>query len=68
MAVILSKTYNALVLAGVPNKEAEEASEEIAGMDRRLIRPETMVGIAIAGIGLLIGGMGYIITLIHSVQ
>ena len=66
MAVILSKTYNAFLKAGVPPDEAEQASEEIAGMDRRLIRLETMAGITIAGISLLMGGMGYIITLLHG--
>lgn len=67
MAIMLSKTYNALVLAGVPSKDAEAASEEIAGMDRRLVRLEVMSGITIAGVGLILGGMGYMITLMHSI-
>ena len=54
MAVILSKIYQAFLKAGVPPKEAEEASEEIAGLDRRLIRLEVMSGIIIAGVGYII--------------
>ena len=37
MAMMLSKTYEALKAAGAPNDKAREAAEEIAGFENRLI-------------------------------
>lgn len=36
MALMLSKTYEALVAAGAPEDKAREAAEEIAGYESRL--------------------------------
>ena len=51
MALMLSKTYDALRAAGAPEDKAREAAEEIASLDerlnridRRLIRLEIMIG------------------------
>ncbi len=37
MAMMLSKTYEALKAAGAPDDKAREAAEEIAGFENRLI-------------------------------
>lgn len=50
MSVMLSKTYRALVSAGASPDEAREASEEIAGFDKRLVRLEVMVAMILAGV------------------
>lgn len=36
MAIMLSKTYDALKAAGAPDDQAREAAEEIAGYENRL--------------------------------
>ncbi len=36
MAIMLSKTYDALKAAGAPDDQAREAPEEIAGYENRL--------------------------------
>ena len=40
MALMLSKTYDALLAAGAPEDKARDASEEIASYDNRLTRIE----------------------------
>lgn len=45
MALMLSKTYDALVAAGAPEDKAREAAEEIAGFENRLTRIETDIAI-----------------------
>ena len=50
MAIMLSKTYDALLAAGAPDEKAREAAEEIAGFERRLIRLEVMLALALTGI------------------
>ena len=50
MAMMLSKTYDALLAAGAPDEKAREAAEEIAGFERRLIRLEVMLALALTGI------------------
>lgn len=50
MAVMLSKTYEALRAAGAPENVAREAAEEIAGFDRRLIRLEVIGALTLAGV------------------
>jgi hypothetical protein len=61
MAVMLSKTYDALVAAGAPEEKARAAAEELAGYESRFIKIETdlavlkwMVGVVIAGVASLI--------------
>ena len=55
MAMMLSDTYEAFIVAGVPADKAKKASEEIAGFNRRLImldrliRLEIMVALILAG-------------------
>ena len=50
MAMMLSKTYDALLAAGAPDEKAREAAEEIAGFERRLIRLDVMLALALTGI------------------
>ena len=50
MAMMLSKTYDALRAAGAPDDKAREAAEEIAGFERRLIRLEVMLALVLAGV------------------
>jgi hypothetical protein len=59
MSMMLSSTYEAFIAAGTPPDKAKEASEEIAGLDRRLLRLEVLSAITLAG-------TGYIIVLLHS--
>jgi len=61
MAVMLSKTYDALVAAGAPEEKARAAAEELAGYESRFVKIETdlailkwMVGVVIAGLASLI--------------
>jgi hypothetical protein len=55
MAVMLSKTYDALVAAGAPEEKARAAAEELAGYESRFVKIETdlavlkwMVGVNLA--------------------
>lgn len=50
MPMMLSKTYDAFKEAGVPDRKAREAAEEIAGFWRRRIRLEVMVALILAGV------------------
>ena len=57
MAIMLSKTYEALKAAGAPDDKAREAAEEIAAYDNRLanieadVRPlKWMMGLVLAGV------------------
>ncbi len=50
MAMMLSKTYEALKAAGAPDDKAREAAEEIASFESRLIRLEVMVALILAGV------------------
>ena len=55
MAVMLAKTYAAFKAAGVPEDQAREASEEIAGLNTRLTRIEVMLAALLAiGIAILV--------------
>jgi hypothetical protein len=61
MAVMLSKTNDALVAAGAPEEKARAAAEELAGYESRFVKIETdlavlkwMVGVVIAGVASLI--------------
>jgi hypothetical protein len=55
MAVMLSKTYDALIAAGAPDDMARAAAEELAGCESRFTKIETdlavlkwMVGVNLA--------------------
>ena len=55
MAVMLSKTYDALIAAGAPDDKARAAAEELAGYESRFPKIETdlavlkwMVGVNLA--------------------
>jgi hypothetical protein len=55
MAVMLSKTYDALIAAGAPDDKARAAAEELAGYESRFAKVETdlavlkwMVGVNLA--------------------
>lgn len=61
MAMMLSKTYDALKAAGAPDDKAREAAEEIAGyeprftgIEYRLVRLEVMLAIVLAGVASLV--------------
>jgi hypothetical protein len=41
MAVMLSKTYDALIAAGAPDDKARAAAEELAGYESRFSKIET---------------------------
>jgi hypothetical protein len=46
----LSSTYEAFIAAGTSPEKAKEASEEIAGLDRRLIKLEIMNALILTGV------------------
>jgi hypothetical protein len=55
MAVMLSKTYDALIAAGTPEEKARAAAEELAAYENRFAKIETdlavlklMVGVNLA--------------------
>ena len=61
MAVMLSKTYDALIAAGAPEDKARDAAEELAAYENRFAKIETdltvlkwMMGVQIAGVASLI--------------
>jgi hypothetical protein len=61
MAVMLSKTYDALVAAGAPEEKARAAAEELAGYETRFAKVETdlavikwLLGVVIAGVASLV--------------
>ena len=61
MAVMLSRTYEALLAAGAPEEKARAAAEELAGYESRFVKIETdlavlkwMLGVVIAGVASLV--------------
>ena len=61
MAVMLSRTYEALLAAGSPEDKARAAAEELAGYESRFAKTETdlavlkwMLGVVIAGVASLV--------------
>lgn len=61
MAMVLSKTYDALVSAGAPEEKARAAAEELAAYETRFAKIEQdlamikwMLGFVIAGVASLI--------------
>ena len=57
MSLMLTKTYNAFIAAGVSAPQAEEAAQEIAGYEKRLVRLETKVSIILGCAVALVLGM-----------
>lgn len=51
MALMLSKTYDALLAAGAPESKAREAAEEIAADENRLTRMESDIALIKAELG-----------------
>lgn len=49
MAIMLSKTYDALKEAGASEEKARAAAEEIASFENRLTRLEVMTAVILAG-------------------
>lgn len=47
MALMLSDTSDALIEAGASETKAKAAAQEVAALDRRLLRLEVMLGINI---------------------
>ena len=47
MALMLSDTYDALIEGGASDAKAKAAAQEVAALDRRLLRLEVMLGINI---------------------
>lgn len=54
MAMMLSKTYQALRAAGASEEMARDAAEEIAGFENRLTRLEVMTALILAGVASLV--------------
>ena len=61
MAVMLSRTYDALIAAGAPEDKARAAAEELAGYESRFAKIETdlpvikwMLGVVVAGVASLV--------------
>jgi hypothetical protein len=61
VAVMLSRTYDALLAAGSPEDKAREAAEELAGYESRFQKMETdlavikwMLGVLIAAVASLV--------------
>jgi hypothetical protein len=54
MAVMLSKTYEALIAAGAPDDKARAAAEELAGYESRFAKIETDLAVLkwMAGVNL----------------
>jgi hypothetical protein len=57
MAMMLSKTYDALIAAGAPEEKARAAAEELAGYESRFVKIEQdlavikwMLGVTLAGV------------------
>jgi hypothetical protein len=51
MAVMLSKTYDALIAAGAPDDKARAAAEELAGYESRFAKIETDLAVLIGMVG-----------------
>ena len=79
MALMLSKTYDALLAAGAPEDKARDAAEEIAAYENRLTRIETdialikemmatktwVLSLVIAQTFAILGGVAGLLKLLH---
>jgi hypothetical protein len=68
MAVMLAKTYDALIAAGAPEDKARDAAEELAAYENRFARIETelavikwMLGVVLAGVVSLFVGVASLV-------
>jgi hypothetical protein len=68
MAVMLSRTYDALIAAGSPEDKARAAAEELAGYESRFAKIETdlavlkwMLGVVLAGVASLMVSVGALV-------
>ncbi len=62
MGLMLSKTYAALKAAGASERQAQEAAEEIASFEQRLIRLETTMKLNLAATtAVLVGVLSLVI-------
>jgi hypothetical protein len=75
MAVMLSRTYDALVAAGAPEKKARAAAEELAAYENRFVKIEQdlavikadmtalkwMLGVTLAGVVSLLVSVGSLV-------
>lgn len=68
MAVVLAKTYDALIAAGAPEDEARDAAQELAGYENRFAKSETdlavikwMLGVVLAGVVSLFAGVASLV-------
>ncbi len=68
MAVMLAKTYDALIAAGAPEDKAREAAEELAAYENRFAGIETelavikwMLGVVLAGVVSLFVGVASLV-------
>jgi hypothetical protein len=68
MAVMLSRTYDALVAAGAPEDKARAAAEELAGYESQFAQIETdlavlkwMLGVVLAGVASLMVSVGALV-------
>ena len=57
MAVMLSKTYDALVAAGAPEDKARAAAEELAGYESRFVKIETVLAVIKRMLGVVVAGV-----------
>jgi hypothetical protein len=67
MALMLSKTYDALLAAGAPEDKACGAAEEIAAHENRLTRIETDIALSamLAQTFAILGGVAGLLKLLH---
>jgi hypothetical protein len=58
MALMLSKTYEALLAAGAPEGKSREAAEELAGYENRLASIDNRLSSVEGKLTVIIGAMG----------
>ena len=61
MAVMLSKTYDALLAAGAPEDKARAAAEELAGYESRFVKIETVLAVIKRMLGVVIAGVASLV-------
>ena len=61
MAVMLSRTYDALIAAGSPEDKARAAAEELAGYETRFAKIDTDLAVIKWMLGLMIAGLASLI-------
>ena len=61
MAVMLSKTYDALLAAGAPEDKARAAAEELAGYESRFVKIETVLAVIKRMLGVVVAGVASLV-------